>query len=168
MRLIVFYFLTIFASISYLNAQDNRKSIINELNKNNVNEGKIKIFTDDFVDNKVGTFILEAENTAISDTSKVIQLSNVQINGFRVQVFAGNNQNKSKEEAEDRQTLINSKFPQHQSYIKYDSPSWRLRVGNFTNRAEADLVLKELKQAFPYFSREMYIVPDVVRKPIYN
>ena len=45
-------------------------------------------------------------------------------------------------------------------YIGYKAPSWRLRVGDFRTRDEAEEMLKQLKKAFPAYSRELTIVVD--------
>jgi len=50
--------------------------------------------------------------------------------------------------------------------VLFDSPFWRLRVGNFATREEAEEVMEELKKTFPSFGKEMYIVVDEVKIPI--
>ena len=59
-----------------------------------------------------------------------------------------------------RERNIISRFPQMRPYIGYKAPSWRLRVGDFRTRDEAEEMLKQLKKAFPAYSRELTIVVD--------
>ncbi|HRU13054.1 MAG TPA: SPOR domain-containing protein [Dysgonamonadaceae bacterium] len=53
-----------------------------------------------------------------------------------------------------------------ETVVLFDSPFWRLRVGNFKTREEAEQVLDELRTAFPSFGKEMYIVTDEVKIPV--
>jgi len=85
---------------------------------------------------------------------------------YKIQAFAGNNQRTSKNEAYRKQTLIQQTFPELETVVLFDSPFWRLRVGNFKTREEAEQVLDELRKAFPSFGKEMYIVTDEVKIPV--
>jgi hypothetical protein len=86
--------------------------------------------------------------------------------GYKIQAFAGNNQRTSKNEADRKQTLIQQRFPDLETVVLFDSPFWRLRVGNFKTREEAEQVMDELRKAFPSFGKEMYIVTDEVKIPV--
>ena len=55
---------------------------------------------------------------------------------------------------------ITMKFPQYRSYISYKAPSWRLRIGDFKTRGEAQAALQRIKSVYPKFAREMVIVKD--------
>ncbi|MGB4446309.1 MAG: SPOR domain-containing protein, partial [Dysgonamonadaceae bacterium] len=92
--------------------------------------------------------------------------SYIKMRGYKIQAFAGNDQRTSKNEAYSKQALINQAFPELETVIIFDSPFWRLRVGNFKTREEAEKVLDEMRMAFPSFGKEMYIVPDEVKIPI--
>ena len=86
--------------------------------------------------------------------------------GFKVQAFSGNNQRTSKDEAHRKQMQINGAFPDIETVVLFESPFWRLRVGNFTTREEAENTMEELQRAFPSFGKEMYVVVDEVKIPI--
>jgi hypothetical protein len=86
--------------------------------------------------------------------------------GYKIQAFSGNNQRTSKNEAYYKQSLLNNSFPQHETAVLFESPFWRLRVGNFQGREEAESVLAEIRRSFPSFGKEMYIVVDEVKIPI--
>lgn len=141
-------------------AQNISSTIIEDLNSRKQGEGVILIMQDESIDKDVASY------TTNTDSLKVIRLSNELINGYKIQVFTGNNQNSSKLEAETKQRLLRQDFPEHQAQISYDSPSWRLRVGNFMTQSEAETVLAELKKTYPKFSKEMHVVNDVIRRPI--
>lgn len=135
-------------------------SIIEDINAPKVGQGKIYIMQDE----TIGSHL--AQYRQRTDTSNVIRLSDTKINGFKVQVFSGNNQNKSKREAEQKRSQVIEIFPEHQAQITFEQPNWRLRVGNFVTREEAEELLVRMKEAFPAFGKEMYVVRDVIRRPL--
>lgn len=91
------------------------------------------------------------------ETSETAPKSTV---GYRIQVFSDANVATAKNEAQMKERNILSRFPTLNTYITYNAPSWRLRVGDFKNREEAEEMMRELKNAFPSFSRELIIVRD--------
>lgn len=147
-------------------------SIIDELNQNRAGQGKITIYQDDAIKRLVGTSI--ARNTP-NDDLILSQLDNTVTNtaksfirakGFRIQVYSGNNQRLSKNEAESRRDAILSSFPNMEVNVTFNSPVWRVKAGNFRTQEQASEALNELKNRFPSFGREMYIVSDVVKLPV--
>lgn len=84
------------------------------------------------------------------------------INGFRVQVFSDNNQKTSQQEAKAKEKKINERFPEYETYVVYNSPYWRLKVGDFRTEFDAESAADDIKRAFPEFAREVRIVRDRV------
>lgn len=82
--------------------------------------------------------------------------------GYRVQVFSDNNPRTAKAEAGSKQRVIAARFPQYQTYVRYTSPYWRLRVGDFRTEHEANAAAEELRKAFPAYSKEIRVVRDRV------
>lgn len=80
--------------------------------------------------------------------------------GYRIQVFADNNQRTAKSEALSRERNIMSQYPELDCYLTYKAPTWRLRVGDFKTREEAVDMMKQMQKAFPSYSREMIVVVD--------
>ena len=80
--------------------------------------------------------------------------------GFRIQAYSDNNHKTAKAAAQQRARDIAMKFPQYRSYITYKAPSWRLRIGDFKSRQEAQAALQRIKSVYPKFAREMVIVRD--------
>ena len=83
------------------------------------------------------------------------------IAGFRVQVFS-DNKPAAKGEARSKGRNISAKFPEYRTYVKYTPPYWRLRVGDFRTRREADDAADELRRAFPAYASEIRVVQDRV------
>lgn len=80
--------------------------------------------------------------------------------GFRVQVYADNNQRVAKGEARQRERAIGRRFPSMMTYVAYASPYWRLRVGDFRTQAEAEKAAADIRRAFPGYAREVRVVRD--------
>ncbi|MCD7848533.1 MAG: SPOR domain-containing protein [Parabacteroides sp.] len=86
--------------------------------------------------------------------------------GYRTQVFSGNNQRKSKDEAFRKEKEINELFPDVPTYVTYNAPFWRVRVGDFRSHEEAYHMQRLLMDAFPAYKKEMYIVKEEVKIPL--
>lgn len=86
--------------------------------------------------------------------------SAVRAGGYRVQVFSDNNARSAKSEARGRARNISSRFPHYRTYVVYNAPFWRLRVGDFRNQQDAMQAADEIKRAFPSYSREVRVVRD--------
>ncbi|MFC5284518.1 SPOR domain-containing protein [Pedobacter alpinus] len=65
--------------------------------------------------------------------------------GYRVQVFFGND----RKEAYNEQSRFNSLYPELATYISYTQPNYRVKVGDFRTKAEAQKLLNELRPQFP-------------------
>ena len=86
--------------------------------------------------------------------------------GYRIQVFSDRNQRTAKGEALSKERSMKEAFPEMGTYITYDAPSWRLRVGDFRTRDEAASRLAELKELFPGYANEMIIVVDLINTAV--
>jgi hypothetical protein len=83
--------------------------------------------------------------------------------GYRVQVYSGNDQRKSREHAENMQEQLHKMYPEIQTYITLKAPFWKLHVGNYRSFEEASQMLRTLRQDFPQIKNEIYIVEDEIR-----
>lgn len=84
--------------------------------------------------------------------------------GYRVQVFSDNNQRTAKGEARSKESKMREAFPAFNTYIVYNSPFWRLKVGDFRTRDEAEAAADAIRQHFPSFAREIRVVKDRINK----
>ena len=55
--------------------------------------------------------------------------------GFRIQIFDSNARG-ARNEAQGRKRAVESRFSKMRAYVTFDSPYWRVRVGDFHTRAE--------------------------------
>lgn len=94
------------------------------------------------------------------ESETTVRPVNGKMGGYRIQVFSDNNARTAKSEARTRARNVSARFPQYPTYVVYNSPFWRLRVGNFRTQEEANEAARELKEAFPSYMREIRVVRD--------
>jgi hypothetical protein len=88
--------------------------------------------------------------------------------GYRVQVFAGNNQKLSKDEAFTKKSQIDQLYEESvPTYVDYNAPFWMLRVGDYLTYEEAFCMMHRLMSSFPAFGKEINIIRADVRVPLY-
>jgi SPOR domain len=75
--------------------------------------------------------------------------------GYRIQVINTSDRNA----AISAKTKIYQLFPELKAYLLYQSPYFRLRVGNFKDKEEAEEYRKELSKEFP---NTVFLVRDIV------
>jgi hypothetical protein len=75
--------------------------------------------------------------------------------GYRIQVINTSDRNA----AISAKTKVYQIFPELKSYLLYQSPYFRLRVGNFKDQEEANEYLKSLSKHFP---GNVFLVRDII------
>jgi len=145
MKAVFCFFLLFVISTPFLIAQN----IFQSLDKKVENQGTVTIRQSgkiaDLLDKKV------SEN----DSKK-----HIYITGFRVQVYMGNSQKKSKADAFDREKRIKDKFQNVPTYVSFNSPFWKLRVGDFRTYTDALVLAKKIRTEFPDMNGEVSVVQD--------
>lgn len=132
---------------------DSINSIIQSLENEEMGQGKVKIYQDSRIQDLIG----KKKSTNLSRNNFTVG------KGFRVQIYSGNNQNISKREAFQRESTLKRDFIDLETYVTFKSPFWRLRVGNFRSYEEAYQTMRKIKDAFPQFGKETYIVKDDIK-----
>lgn len=87
------------------------------------------------------TVPLEKTLQTMAQTNK----STSEVTGFRIQVFVGN----EKSDYEAARSYILQFFPQLDLYPTYSQPTYRVKVGDFTSRLDAERYVSQLKARFP-------------------
>lgn len=77
--------------------------------------------------------------------------------GYRIQIHFGN----EREKAKDIKTKFLQAFPDIPAYDSYQSPNFRVRVGDYRSKLEATKYLKQISGAFP----SSFIVTDNIKYP---
>jgi len=87
--------------------------------------------------------------------------SNQGVDGFRVQIFfdSGNNSKKAAQTARERFMEV---YPEVSAYLTFKAPYYRVRVGDFRTKLEAEGFLFQLATTYP----NAFTVPDRVQVEI--
>jgi hypothetical protein len=84
------------------------------------------------------------------------------IPGYRICVYTGNN----RQEAMRTKAAFNGRFRTIRSYMSYNLPNYKIKVGNYEEKKAALKALKEIQIAFP----AAFVSPDkvtIVRRQLY-
>ena len=79
------------------------------------------------------------------DPVRKLSATGYKVDGFRVQAFAGGNQRKDRQKAEQIGNTIKARYPRTPVYVHFYSPRWVCRVGNYRTYEEADEMLKNIR-----------------------
>lgn len=113
------------------------------------------------LDNRLDTVIIRKDPRLDILTQKQYQYNkrvslvnvNGQFKGYRVQFSSTTN----REEAMKIKSDILSRFPEEKAYLFYSSPYFKVRIGNFIKREEADKFRKILLK---FYAKSVYVVED--------
>ena len=79
--------------------------------------------------------------------------------GYRIQVLNTTDRN----QASAAKARLLGQFPEHKTYLMYQAPYFKLRIGNFVEKAEADDLKRKLTRLFP---TGVFVIPsDIETKP---
>lgn len=131
-------------SVTTLMAKDD--SIVRELEQPS-NGGVVKVYQSPEL-----TQMLLRDTTALEEQM---------VSGYRIQVYSDNMQRRAKEMAQERAKMMQDSDSTLATYVTFNSPFWRVRVGNYSSYEEAAIKLRELKKQFPSIP-DMRIVKDII------
>ncbi len=106
--------------------------------------GKVKVMKDSRID-KVSVAIAGGES------------KKPKTNGYRVQVISSS----TKSVVDGERAKLIAANRKHKTYIDYKAPNFRLRVGNFRTRLEAEKFQYEIKEDYP----DTFVVFDLIDLP---
>ncbi len=103
-----------------------------------------------------------AINQLVQDKIDGVVREEVQIQGYRVQVFSSNNQQEAKTQAFEVEKLIKEANLGVEIYVTFNPPFWKVRVGDFRTQEEALILKTELNQRFPQLQADTYVVREQI------
>ena len=106
--------------------------------------GKVEVTKDP----KIDTLI--ARRLAFSKKSK----TSGKVEGFRIQIYSGS----ERTDAYQEQSRFKTLYPEVFAYVSYILPNYKVRVGDFRTRMEAEKFMNKIKQNFA----TVFIFPDQV------
>ena len=83
-------------------------------------------------------------------------------NGFRIRIFIDSSRS-AREKSLSEMRRFNEQYPSVMAYRSYDAPNFKVSVGNFRNRVEAEAFLRKVKSSFPdaFVVRERFKYPSL-------
>lgn len=99
--------------------------------------GKVTVVKSDIIDSLINRRIALTKGYTKDGTP-------VAVMGYRVQIFFGPDRKLAYSEQEKFKTY----YPELGTYITYTQPNYRLKVGDFRSRADAQKLLNDLKPIF--------------------
>ena len=91
---------------------------------------------------------------AILDTISLKNKSIRYANGFRIQIYVGND----RKAADDAKIYTYQTYPEIYPYLSYQQPIYKVKIGDFLNRMDAERYFVTIKENFP----SAMILPDRV------
>lgn len=82
---------------------------------------------------------------------------NQTINGYRIQLFSGNERNN----ANNIKTKFLKLYPDQTAYLAYNQPYFKIRIGDFRTKLDAKLFYNKIKDEF----NECIIIADKINLP---
>ncbi len=98
--------------------------------------------------------VLTAKQAAINKRTSM-QTANGQYKGYRIQVVSTT----SREQAFKVKSDLLNKYPAEKVYILFQSPYFKVRIGNFLKKEDADNFKKPMNKQFP---QGVYVVEDAI------
>lgn len=98
--------------------------------------------------------ILTAKQAQINRRSAMMTSAGM-YRGYRLQLISTS----KREDALKMKTELMQYFPEHKSYTLFQSPNFKVRIGNFLKREDAEKFRKQLNR---YFPKGAYMVEDAI------
>lgn len=84
------------------------------------------------------------------------------LSGWRIQIFFDSGAN-SKRKATDALRQFNERYPETDAYLSFKEPYYRVRVGDFRSRLEAEGFLRKVQAEYPNaFATNDFINPPPI------
>jgi UDP-2,3-diacylglucosamine pyrophosphatase LpxH len=137
----LFFFITL-SGIIYA-----QSPIFQSLKTNQLGWGKVNIIYNGNVEDII------AKHISVNEKAKGFQ-------GYRIQVYFGSG-NDAKNQAQKLRSELKNSFPQFENYLIYDSPYFKVKIGDFRTKVEAFKLFKEIQNIYP----SAFIVEDLISFP---
>lgn len=119
-------------------------------------EGQVMIVQDPAIDTLLQKHIEMNEKL-------LLNTDNFAIDGFRIQIFEESG-NKSSTRAREVMAEFSTKYPDVPVYLSWQAPNFKVRVGDFGSRMEAEGFLNKIKRSYPI----AWVIRDKIKYPVVN
>lgn len=93
----------------------------------------------------------------------LLNTDNYAIDGYRIQIFEESG-NKSSTLAREVMAEFSVKYPDVAVYLTWQAPNFKVRVGDFGTRMEAEGFLNKIKRSYPI----AWVIRDKIKFPVVN
>lgn len=93
----------------------------------------------------------------------LLNTDNYAIDGYRIQIFEESG-NKSSTRAREVMAEFSTKYPNVTVYLTWQAPNFKVRVGDFQSRMEAEGFLNKIKRSYPI----AWVIRDKIKYPVIN
>lgn len=104
--------------------------------------------------------VQDSRINSLIELHKEINQNNQKIDGFRIQIFK-----ESGNEAVDKARTVSNEFlesfPDIPTYLSFGQPYYRVHVGNFRDRIEAEGYLKRIQKKY----RQAFVIGEKIELP---
>ena len=83
------------------------------------------------------------------------------ISGYRIRVFYDNSP-QARSRSESIENTLMEQYPEHKVYRSFESPNYKVLIGNFRSKDEALRIFNMLKKSYP----TAYIIKDSIEYPL--
>lgn len=122
----------------------------------NNNDGRVVVIQDQLVDTVLQQY--EALRLRIKENP-----DNKAILGYRIQIFFDSGINSSDRARQARDEFL-ALFPDVPAYVSWKAPNYRVRVGDFRSRLEAEKELQSILIGYP----NAWVIKDEINFPAIN
>jgi hypothetical protein len=113
-------------------------------------KGKLEVIKDPRVDTLAARRLAPPKPGTVASGATIAS-------GYRVQIFTG----PSRQEAFSQQNKFLSRYPDIRTYVTYREPNFKVRVGDFKTRMEAEKMMQDLH----YLFTGMFIISERINLP---
>ena len=110
-----------------------------------------------------GTVTIDQDNRVEQLVNKHIQINQNRkgIEGFRIQIFFDSGTN-SKIRAQSVYEAFKSNYPDTEAYLTFKAPNYKVRVGDFRTKLDAQRFLNTIVQDYP----NAWVIEDIISLPV--
>lgn len=119
-------------------------------------DGRITVIQDPSIDTLLARHI-EINEALLQDED------NYGINGYRIQIFEESG-NKSSTHAREVMAEFTEKYPDIPVYLTWQAPNFKVRVGDYATKMQAEGYLQKIKKDYPI----AWVIKDKIKFPITN
>ncbi len=109
--------------------------------------GKLDVIQDEKIDELLSKHI------------KINEINNT-ISGFRIHIFSQSGNNSKAAAFQCKSTFI-AKYPDIEAYVVFEEPNFKVKIGDFRTRMEANGFVQQIKMDFPF----AFVIKDQINFP---